>query len=70
MTYPDQDDRRRYQVIVNRKRQYSMWFADREPPPGWSSVGKVGSQAKCREYLDAMWANGRRMLAVTSRGRS
>ena len=66
MTYPDQPDRRRYKVIVNRKRQYSIWFADREPPPGWTPVGKVGSKATCRAYLDAVWAEDRRRSTLTA----
>ena len=32
-----------YKVVVNDEEQYSIWFADREPPAGWTR-GQGGSQ--------------------------
>ena len=36
-----------YKVVVNHEAQYSLWFADQTPPPGWSEVGKVGTKEEC-----------------------
>ena len=36
-----------YKVVVNHEEQYSIWFADRENPPGWREVGKEGSKEEC-----------------------
>jgi MbtH protein len=35
----DEDDRT-YKVVVNHEEQYSIWFADREPPTGWREAGR------------------------------
>lgn len=34
----DQEDTRAYNVVVNHEEQYSIYFADREPPLGWTVV--------------------------------
>lgn len=34
----DQEDTRQYNIVVNHEEQYSIYFADREPPLGWSIV--------------------------------
>ncbi len=33
------DDAGEYKVVANHERQYSIWFADRENPPGWEDAG-------------------------------
>ena len=33
-----------WKVVVNDEEQYSIWFADREPPPGWSEVWQGGAE--------------------------
>ena len=35
-----------YKVVVNHEEQYSIWFADRENPPGWREVGKQGPEGR------------------------
>jgi MbtH protein len=47
----DQDDvEREYEVVMNHEEQYSLWFAEREPPPGWKEVGKRGTRQECRLF--------------------
>jgi MbtH protein len=45
------EDTRIYKVVVNHVEQYSIWFADREPPLGWKEVGKSGPKSECLAYI-------------------
>lgn len=49
------DDDRRYTVVRNAEDQYSIWPADREPPPGWLVTGPAGSKAECLARIERMW---------------
>jgi MbtH protein len=58
----DEDDidlGRTYTVVVNDEEQYSIWWVDREIPPGWFDVGKSGSKEECLAYIDEMWTDMR-----------
>jgi MbtH protein len=55
----DQDDTRPYKVVVNNEEQYSIWFADREPPNGWRETGKTGSRQECLDHIKAVWTDMR-----------
>jgi MbtH protein len=46
-------------VVVNHEEQYSLWPADREAPPGWTEVGKVGSKEECLAYIKEVWTDMR-----------
>ena len=60
MTWEDRnDDDRIYKVVVNHEEQYSVWFADREPPLGWRAVGVEGSKAECLAYIEEVWTDMR-----------
>jgi MbtH protein len=48
-----------YKVVVNDEEQYSIWFADREPPAGWSTVGKEGPKEDCLAYIEQVWTDMR-----------
>jgi MbtH protein len=48
-----------YKVVVNDEEQYSIWFADRENPPGWSDVGKEGPKEECLAYIEEVWTDMR-----------
>jgi MbtH protein len=52
----DGDDRA-YRVVVNHEEQYSIWFADREPPAGWREVGKQGPRKECLDYINEVWTD-------------
>src|SRR4249920_508371 len=53
------EDTRIYKVVVNHEEQYSIWFADREPPLGWREVGKTGPKAECLAYIKEVWTDMR-----------
>lgn len=46
-----------HQVVVNQEGQYSLWFTDREIPPGWSGAGKSGTKEECLAYVDEVWTD-------------
>jgi MbtH protein len=48
-----------YAVVINDEEQYSIWFADREPPAGWRTVGPTGTEAECTAYIDQVWTDMR-----------
>jgi MbtH protein len=57
---PDEEqDDRTYKVVVNDEEQYSIWFADREPPAGWREVGKEGPKADCLAHINEVWTDMR-----------
>jgi MbtH protein len=49
----------KYKVVVNDEDQYSIWFADREPPAGWHLVGKEGPKEECLTYIEEVWTDMR-----------
>jgi MbtH protein len=55
----DTEDNRIYKVVVNHEEQYSIWFADREPPLGWREVGVTGPKAVCLAHIKEVWTDMR-----------
>jgi MbtH protein len=53
------DDLLIYKVVVNDEEQYSIWFVDREPPPGWTEVGKQGPKEECLAFIEEIWTDMR-----------
>lgn len=47
----------RYRVVVNDEEQYSIWFADRALPAGWTAAGKDGTKDECLAYIDEVWTD-------------
>ena len=54
-----EEDDRDYAVVVNQEEQYSIWFADRELPKGWRTVGKSGKKPECLKYIAENWTDMR-----------
>ena len=52
-------DQGRWRVVINDEEQYSIWFVDRDPPAGWTVVGKEGSKEECLAYIDEVWTDMR-----------
>lgn len=48
-----------YKVVLNHEMQYSIWFADRENPPGWEDAGKQGPKDECLAYIEEVWTDMR-----------
>ena len=53
----DQTDQKRFKVVVNHQEQYSIWFADRESPHGWSEAGKEGTKTECLAFIKTVWTD-------------
>ncbi|WFE40903.1 MbtH family NRPS accessory protein [Micromonospora sp. WMMD998] len=53
------DDDRTYRVVTNHEEQYSIWFADRELPAGWTATGFSGARADCLAHIDEVWTDMR-----------
>ena len=53
------DEATRYKVVVNHEEQYSIWFADRENPPGWNDGGRQGTKEECLAYIEQVWTDMR-----------
>ena len=64
------DDNRIYQVVVNDEEQYSIWFIDRQPPAGWTEVGKEGPKEECLAYIEEVWTDMRPQEPQEADGRT
>ncbi len=59
MGEPDEEDKARYEVVVNHEEQYSIWPEGRELPLGWRLAGKTGTKAECLAYIEQVWTDMR-----------
>ncbi len=50
-------DDARYTVVVNDEEQYSIWFADRALPAGWTEVGVTGDKEHCLAHIGEVWTD-------------
>jgi MbtH protein len=50
-------DRRTYVVVLNHEEQYSIWFADRPLPAGWSATGVEGTKDDCLRHIEQVWTD-------------
>ena len=48
-----------YCVVRNNEDQYSIWWADRDLPPGWTAEGKYGSKQECLDHIGQVWTDMR-----------
>ncbi|MFE2095701.1 MULTISPECIES: MbtH family protein [unclassified Streptomyces] len=55
MTASDTQDR--YLVVRNHEEQYSIWFAGRELPAGWTPAGRQGTKQECLDHIEAVWTD-------------
>ncbi|MFF4447249.1 MbtH family protein [Streptomyces sp. NPDC001502] len=47
----------RYVSVVNHEEQYSIWFADRDLPAGWTAVGTEGTKQECLAHIEDVWTD-------------
>ncbi|MGZ9931883.1 MbtH family protein [Streptomyces sp. NC-S4] len=47
----------RYVTVVNHEEQYSIWFADRALPAGWTAVGGEGTRQECLARIEEVWTD-------------
>ncbi|MDH6118953.1 MbtH protein [Kitasatospora sp. GAS204A] len=55
----EDDDIRTYTVVLNDEGQYSIWFAGRAAPAGWSEAGHQGTRAECLDFIESAWTDMR-----------
>jgi MbtH protein len=55
----EETDDRTYRVVLNDEEQYSIWWADREPPAGWRAEGIEGTRDKCLAHIGEIWTDMR-----------
>jgi MbtH protein len=48
-----------FKVVLNHEDQYSLWFADRDNPPGWRDGGKTGTREECLAHIKEVWTDMR-----------
>jgi MbtH protein len=48
-----------YQVVRNGEEQYSIWWADRDLPPGWYAEGTTGTRRECLDHIGRIWTDMR-----------
>ena len=48
-----------FQVVVNEEDQYSIWFADRALPEGWTADGTTGTKQECLQHIEKVWTDMR-----------
>jgi MbtH protein len=48
-----------FQVVVNEQDQYSIWFADRALPAGWTADGTTGTKQECLQHIEKVWTDMR-----------
>jgi MbtH protein len=58
MVNPFENQDADFRVLVNEERQYSLWPAFREVPPGWKSVMQ-GKRKECLEWIETNWTDMR-----------
>jgi MbtH protein len=66
----DVDQGPTYRAVVNGEGQYSIWFADRETPAGWSDAGKSGSKEECLAFIEEVWTDMRPLSLRRAMGES
>ena len=42
-------------VLINAKKEYSLWPANKSVPQGWDSVNFSGTKDECKAYIDERW---------------
>jgi MbtH protein len=57
--YSDEEDDRKYEVVVNHEEQYSIWLAHKELPAGWKKAGFQGGKDECLEHIEKVWIDMR-----------
>jgi MbtH protein len=59
MRMSEQTDQETYLVVVNDEEQYSIWWADRDLPAGWTTEGFSGARQDCLDHIAAVWTDMR-----------
>ena len=58
-TDDDPFEEERYVVVLNHEEQYSIWPAERDLPPGWTTDGFGGTKDECLAHVEEVWTDMR-----------
>ncbi|MFJ3877349.1 MbtH family protein [Streptomyces sp. NPDC090077] len=47
----------RYRVVLNDEEQYSLWWAERALPAGWTAEGTEGTREECLARITEVWTD-------------
>jgi MbtH protein len=50
---------REYLVVINDEEQYSIWWAERAVPEGWTVTGFRGPKQDCLDRIGEVWTDMR-----------
>jgi MbtH protein len=53
----DIEEKEVYVVVVNAKRQYSIWSKHKALPLGWEPDGYEGGKEDCLSHINEVWSN-------------
>lgn len=59
MTNPFDDPDGTYVVLMNGKKQYSLWPVIVDVPAGWQIVHPADTHAACLDYINKTWTDMR-----------
>lgn len=61
----DQDDRK-YTVVINTENRYSLWLDYKEIPWGWKAIDFTGNKQECLDYIASIWTDMRPLNTINS----
>ncbi|PHM74477.1 MbtH family NRPS accessory protein [Xenorhabdus kozodoii] len=44
-----------WMVVINGKKQYSVWPVAYEIPLGWMAIGRTGTKEACLSHIAKIW---------------
>ena len=48
-----------FRVVINEQDQFSIWFADRQLPAGWTAEDVTGTKQECLKHIEKVWTDMR-----------
>ncbi|OKP00570.1 MbtH family NRPS accessory protein [Xenorhabdus eapokensis] len=49
------NDAMKWMIVMNGKKQYSVWPVEYEIPMGWMAIGRTGTKEECLSYIAKIW---------------
>jgi len=57
MAWDEEEDTQTYRVIVDAKKQVSIYPADLKLPLGWKDAGFKGKKQACLDRIEEVWTD-------------
>ncbi|CDL84842.1 MbtH family NRPS accessory protein [Xenorhabdus szentirmaii] len=58
------NDAMNWMVVINAKKQYSVWPSEYEIPMGWMAIGRMGSKEECLNHIAVIWPEPTKQQAI------